>query len=1160
MTRRGSWGLATTMTTNDHILSILSLAAGPQTTKAVWQALRQHGLTLREDQVGAELQHMFAAGLVQRQGAGWRALKAESPGGQPTRGSLPWPLKLDASTSPVPATHRVPSPIQPPVGPPSAPAGRWGTFRRLCAYYVGCLLQDDAPSLRGYMDRLNDTWISIRQPIPWPRLAQTGYGFTLALTGDARRIQRNRAKQGEDLSVFLGYPVEVIRPNGKDPWIIPVFAQPMSADWAAESMTLTPDGPIIVNSAWLESTFRTNPERVAFTNIVGLTSEVDDADEDEDQPRLAEPPADFSALAARAAGYLHDRVVGRITPETVDTSDSWEDVPAGIVNRAVLMLGPRVPYTRTLIRELRKLTKWPDEDLDRTALAVFFPHDLPHGEGPSCPLAEYPAGMPPRAVIQHKIFNDPQRHAVVGALRAPASVITGPPGSGKSEVVRAILINQAVRERTTLFASKNHRALDAVVPALNAMVESGPLIIRASAQDLALRHSWKATLRDLLARPHTDDSGASAELLVELARALAQVNRVLDDWATRFSMDEEYAACSGRLEEVRRDLPAAVRPDEQISRWPPSITPAIVAGWRIEHEHLIRVPHGPLARLWHWLRRSARQRAAQNLTARLAGLPALENIRFTSKPADQGSTRADEQFAIWHAWAAAWDALRICRGAEESVRLLPAATALSADLQAATNRSKDLALTVLDRLAGGRGVALSPQTRQDLNNLRAGIANLGERRWAKQFREHFPTILKAFPLWAVSNLSVGSSLPLTPGAFDLAVIDEASQCDIASSIPILARARRAVIVGDPRQLTHVTRLSQSAERQQLEAHGLTDIDVQRFSYRENSCFDLANGNSLIEDRTLLRQHYRCHPEIAQYANTAFYRGSLEVVTATDRLRIPPGVRPGLNWTHVAGEVEPAATGAICREEIAQIIEFLIDLQSQRYSGSIGVVTPFKHQMIRLRDAVEAKLSREFVDQTRLLVSTAHGFQGDERDLLLLSLSCGPGMPDGALRFVADGPNLFNVAVTRARAVLNIVGNRDWALESGVFFLQSCARLSLDGAKQLAPAADLFESPWERILAHALEAAGIRTTPQYRIAGRRLDLAVLDPIKLDIEVDGEHHRTASGGRKDDDCWRDLQMQSLGWKVCRFWVYELRDDLAGCTEKVRAMLGNNTKRPT
>ena len=89
----------------------------------------------------------------------------------------------------------------------------------------------------------------------------------------------------------------------------------------------------------------------------------------------------------------------------------------------------------------------------------------------------------------------------------------------------------------------------------------------------------------------------------------------------------------------------------------------------------------------------------------------------------------------------------------------------------------------------------------------------------------------------------------------------------------------------------------------------------------------------------------------------------------------------------------------------------------------------------------------------------------------------------------------------------------------------------------------------------MQQSGFTVVPQYPIAGRYLDLAILSPRKIDVEVDGESvHRTAGGGRKDDDYWRDLQLRSLGWQVCRFWVYELREDLPRCVERVlRALRG-------
>ena len=223
-----------------------------------------------------------------------------------------------------------------------------------------------------------------------------------------------------------------------------------------------------------------------------------------------------------------------------------------------------------------------------------------------------------------------------------------------------------------------------------------------------------------------------------------------------------------------------------------------------------------------------------------------------------------------------------------------------------------------------------------------------------------------------------------------------------------------------------------------------------------------------------------------------------------------------------------------------------------YRGTIGVVTPFRQQMIRIRDILEAgdSLTPDFMERVRFLAATAHGFQGDERDLILFSLCVGPDMTEGATIFLRENPNLFNVAVSRARAVLHVVGNRDWALNCGVSFIEKLARRTMPGtAAARTNPRDPYQSPWEKVLADALTQAGVKVIPQYPIAGRFLDLAVLNPIKIDVEVDGESvHRTAGGGRKDDDHWRDLQLQSLGWKVCRFWVYELRKDLQRCVQKV------------
>ena len=96
---------------------------------------------------------------------------------------------------------------------------------------------------------------------------------------------------------------------------------------------------------------------------------------------------------------------------------------------------------------------------------------------------------------------------------------------------------------------------------------------------------------------------------------------------------------------------------------------------------------------------------------------------------------------------------------------------------------------------------------------------------------------------------------------------------------------------------------------------------------------------------------------------------------------------------------------------------------QSYRGSVGVVTPFRAQANRIRDILHAHPQAGLLlGQGELIVDTVHRFQGDERDVMLFSPVVSDGISQGPLSFLRKTPNLFNVAITRARAALVIVGD------------------------------------------------------------------------------------------------------------------------------------------
>ena len=150
---------------------------------------------------------------------------------------------------------------------------------------------------------------------------------------------------------------------------------------------------------------------------------------------------------------------------------------------------------------------------------------------------------------------------------------------------------------------------------------------------------------------------------------------------------------------------------------------------------------------------------------------------------------------------------------------------------------------------------------------------------------------------------------------------------------------------------------------------------------------------------------------------------------------------------------------------------------------------------------------------------------------------------------------MNVAISRARAICNIFGNKTYAASCGIPHIETLVRrVNAATGARVGGFDDRFDSPWEKRLYEALVERGIDPIPQHPVAGRFLDLAVIDevrrpPLRLDIEVDGvAFHTDADGNRLATDAWRDHQLQGLGWKILRFWVYELRDDMEGCVERI------------
>ncbi|NDY72235.1 DNA helicase [Desulfobacter hydrogenophilus] len=271
------------------------------------------------------------------------------------------------------------------------------------------------------------------------------------------------------------------------------------------------------------------------------------------------------------------------------------------------------------------------------------------------------------------------------------------------------------------------------------------------------------------------------------------------------------------------------------------------------------------------------------------------------------------------------------------------------------------------------------------------------------FWKDFDKFNKEYPVILSTTHSL-RSCKNKPALFDYVIMDEASQIDIVTGALALSCARRAIIVGDLKQLPNVVDKNVKKETDAF----FSKVDLSKYyNYASHSMLSSITGLFYEIPKTLLREHYRCHPKIIEFCNQKFYQGQLIILTSNNNTQKPLTIHKTVKGNHARGLLNQRQIDVI-KEEI------LPDCNCTEQS--IGIASPFRKQV----EEINHQFSLE--DNPAL---TVHKYQGREKDIIVLSTVLNEikpfvNDPKKSDNSFVDDPNLLNVAVSRAVNKLVVV--------------------------------------------------------------------------------------------------------------------------------------------
>ena len=404
----------------------------------------------------------------------------------------------------------------------------------------------------------------------------------------------------------------------------------------------------------------------------------------------------------------------------------------------------------------------------------------------------------------------------------------------------------------------------------------------------------------------------------------------------------------------------------------------------------------------------------------------------------------------------------------------------------------------------------------------------------KSAREKMAKCQAAVPAWIMPVNKALENLDPTENCFDVIIIDEASQSDI-SALAIMYMAKKVIIVGDDKQVSPMAVGVDIDRMNALREMYIKDVIPNWDLYdAKTSLYDIAKTTY---QPLMLREHFRCVPDIIGYSNKLSYDYKIKPLRDAGNCILKP---PLVSYRVADGQ--RAGRRKINKKEAEVTVALLSAcLEQPEYQHkTFGVISMLgDEQAKQIQQFIFRHIDPAVVEERRILCGNASHFQGDERDVVFLSL-VDSNEGDGPLKLTGEGADQsikqrYNVAASRAKDQLWIVHSLDYAkdLKSG-----DMRRDLLEYAENPQAYANLAteiaahaESPFEESIGKALVAAGYHVIQQWPVGSFRIDMVVqCGGKRIAVECDGEQwHSGEEKIRRDME--RQAILERMGWRFIR-----------------------------